>query len=282
MLNALTIDVEDYFHVAAFEKVVRVEDWDRYESRVEKNTEHILAMLDDAHVSATFFILGWVAERYPHLVRRIAEAHHEVACHGYTHRRITTLSPEEFRWEIRHAKQILEDAAGVPVWGYRAPSYSVTTASWWALDILMDEGFKYDSSIFPIRHDLYGIPNYQRFAHVIHGKEAGEIVEFPLSTIRVGGVNLPVAGGGYFRLFPYAVTHWAIRYLNAYAKQPAIVYFHPWEIDPMQPRIQASWKSHLRHYTNLKRMEAKLRALLSHFAFAPMREVYASCLTAVR
>jgi polysaccharide deacetylase family protein (PEP-CTERM system associated) len=278
MLNALTIDVEDYYQVSAFEEVIRLEDWDQYESRVEKNTQHVLALLDEKHVKATFFILGWVAERYPQLVRRIVEAQHEVACHGYTHRRVYTLTPEEFRREIRQAKQTIEDAAGVPVLGYRAPSYSITTRSFWALTILAEEGFKYDSSIFPIRHDLYGIPNHQRFSHVLNSEGSFPIAEFPPSTARLGGVNLPVAGGGYFRLFPYAVTRYAIYCLNHKEKQPAIVYFHPWEIDPEQPRIAASLKSRLRHYTNLDRMETKLRRLLSHFAFAPMREVYASYL----
>ena len=278
MRNALTIDVEEYYHVSAFEKVVRIEDWEQYESRVEKNTDSVLAMLDDMHVKATFFILGCVAQRHPHLVRRIVSAQHEVACHGYTHRRIYTLTAEEFRHEIQRAKRLIEDAGGVPVLGYRAPSYSVTTQSLWALDILVEEGFTYDSSIFPIRHDLYGIPGYQRFAHVWHGQGTKAIVELPLSTARILGVNVPVAGGGYLRLLPYALTHLGLRRINNTEQQPAIIYFHPWEIDPEQPRLQASWKSRLRHYTNLSRMERKLRRLLSNFAFAPIREVYASYL----
>lgn len=278
MRNALTIDIEDYYHVSAFEKVVRREDWEHYESRVEQNTERVLAMLDEMHVKATFFILGWVAEQYPHLVRRIVSAQHEVACHGYTHRRIYTLTPEEFRHEIRQAKRLIEDAGGAPVMGYRAPSYSVTAQSLWALEILLEEGFKYDSSIFPIRHDLYGIPGHERFAHRLGPQGLRSLVELPLSTVRVCGVNIPVAGGGYLRILPYAITHFGIRYLNHYERQPAIVYFHPWEIDAAQPRLQASWKSRVRHYTNLRRMEAKLRRLLASFAFAPIREVYAAWL----
>jgi len=278
MRNALTIDVEDYYHVSAFEKVVRIEHWEQYESRVEKNTDRVLAMLDDMHVKATFFILGWVAQRHPQLVRRIVSAQHEVACHGYTHRRIHMLTPEEFRHEIRQAKGVIEDAGGVPVLGYRAPSYSVTTRTLWALNILAEEGFKYDSSIFPVRHDLYGIPGYERFAHVLYGQGTQPIVELPLSTARMLGINIPVAGGGYLRLLPYALTHLGIRRINHKEQQPAIIYFHPWEIDPEQPRIQAGWKSRFRHYTNLSRMEAKLRKLLSSFAFAPIREVYAGYL----
>ncbi|MGE3539922.1 MAG: XrtA system polysaccharide deacetylase [Candidatus Tectimicrobiota bacterium] len=275
MQNALTIDVEDYYHVSAFEKVVQIDEWEQYESRVEKNTDRVLALLDDLHVKATFFILGWVAERHPQLVQRIVAAQHEVACHGYTHRRIYTLTPGEFRHEIRRAKDILEDAAGTAVLGYRAPSYSVTMQSLWALEILVEEGYKYDSSIFPVHHDLYGIPSYERFAHVRHEPGNKALLEIPLSTARFLGMNLPVAGGGYLRLLPYCLTHLGLRHLNNVEQQPGIVYFHPWEIDPEQPRLQAGWKSRLRHYTNLSRMETKLRKLLASFAFAPVRDVYA-------
>lgn len=278
MRNALTIDVEDYYHVSAFENVVQLADWEQYESRVEKNTDKVLSMLDEMHVKATFFILGWVAQRHPQLVRRIVSAQHEVACHGYTHRRIYTLTPEEFRHEVRQAKRVIEDAGGEAVLGYRAPSYSITTRSWWALEILVEEGFQYDSSIFPIRHDLYGIPGYERFAHVLRAHGGQSIVEIPLSTARMLGVNLPVAGGGYLRLLPYMFTHLGLRYINRKEQQPAIIYFHPWEIDPEQPRLQAGWKSRLRHYTNLGQMEAKLRRLMSSFSFAPIREVYATLL----
>jgi polysaccharide deacetylase family protein (PEP-CTERM system associated) len=276
MRNVLTIDVEDYYHVAAFESVVSVADWEWYESRVEHNTEKILALLDDASVHATFFVLGWVAERYPQLVRRIAMAQHEVACHGYAHRRVYTMTPLAFRQDIRQAKQLIEDAAAAPVIGYRAPSYSITTQSLWALSILAEEGFKYDSSIFPIRHDLYGIPHHPRFFHLLQDQVQPPLAEFPPSTVTLAGVNLPVAGGGYLRLLPYSVTRWAIRHLNQKEHQPAMVYFHPWELDPGQPRIRAGWRSRFRHYTHLQHMENKVRRLLSDFTFAPLRDTYAS------
>jgi polysaccharide deacetylase family protein (PEP-CTERM system associated) len=278
MHNALTIDVEDYYHVSAFEAVVQPQDWERYESRVEKNTDKILALLAKQQVKATFFVLGWVAERYPNLVRRIAAEQHEVACHGYSHRRIYTQTPAVFRSETRKAKRLLEEAAGMPIVGYRAASYSITRQSLWALDILAEEGFQYDSSIFPIRHDLYGIPYYPRFPHVLRDHEGRPLVEFPLSTVRIAGVNFPVAGGGYLRLFPYAITHLAMRYLNKREKQPAIVYFHPWELDPEQPRMPARHLSRFRHYTNLSRMETKLHRLLDNFALAPIRDVFANYL----
>jgi polysaccharide deacetylase family protein (PEP-CTERM system associated) len=278
MRNALTIDVEDYYHVSAFEAVVQPQDWEQYESRVEKNTDKVLALLADKQVKATFFVLGWVAERYPHLVRRIAAEQHEVACHGYSHRRVYTQTPEVFRNETRKAKGLLEEAAGMPIVGYRAASYSITHQSLWALDILAEEGFQYDSSIFPIRHDLYGIPNHPRFPHVWQGHGARPIVEFPLSTVRIAGVNFPVAGGGYLRLFPYAITHLAMRYLNHREKQAAIVYFHPWELDPEQPRMPAGRLSQFRHYTNLERMQKKLQRLLGSFIFAPVRDVFADYL----
>jgi polysaccharide deacetylase family protein (PEP-CTERM system associated) len=278
MLNVLTIDVEDYYHVSAFEAVVQPQDWERHESRVEKNTDKVLALLADKQVQATFFVLGWVAERYPHLVRRIAAERHEVACHGYSHRRIYTQTPAVFRSETRKAKRLLEEVTGIPIIGYRAASYSITCQSLWALDILAEEGFQYDSSIFPIRHDLYGIPNHPRFPHVLQEHGTPPLIEFPLSTVRIAGVNFPVAGGGYLRLFPYAITHLAMRYLNHREKQPAIVYFHPWELDPEQPRMPAGRLSQFRHYTNLERMQKKLQRLLGSFHFAPVRDVFADYL----
>lgn len=274
MLNALTIDIEDYYHVSAFESVVRFEDWDQYDSRVERNTYRILELLDEHNVKATFFILGWIAERAPSLVRSIHELGHEIASHGYAHQRVYTQTADLFREETRKSKHLLEDIISKPISGYRAASYSITKKSFWALEILAEEGFKYDSSIFPIWHNLYGIPNYQRFSHVVDGNGEYPIAEFPLSTIRVAGFNIPTAGGGYLRLFPYAWSHSAIRRLNLRERQPAIVYFHPWEIDPDQPRIQAKWKNRLRHYTNQHGMERKLRKLLSHFRFGPMCIVY--------
>lgn len=276
MLNALTIDVEDYYHVSAFESVVRPQDWDEYESRVGTNTRRILDILDEYRARATFFVLGCVAERDPSLVQAIHKHGHEVASHGYSHRRIYTQTPQQFREETGKAKSIVEDIIGHPIIGYRAASYSITGKSLWALDILAEEGFRYDSSIFPIIHDLYGIPGHERFFCLLNRSGSGSIAEIPLSTIRFMGINLPAAGGGYVRLLPYAATKFALLNLNKYEQQPAVVYFHPWEIDPEQPRIRCGWKSRFRHYTNLRGMEDKVRKLLSSFSFAPIREVYAA------
>lgn len=276
MLNALTVDVEDYYQVSAFESVVPFETWHQYESRVERSTQRILDMFDEYGTKATFFVLGCVGERHPGLVQTIYKRGHEVASHGYSHRRIYTQTPSQFREETRKAKKIVEDIIGQSIIGYRAASYSITRASLWALDILAQEGFAYDSSIFPVRHDLYGIPDHARFFSVMARNGNGRIAEIPLSTFKLLGVNLPVGGGGYLRLFPYAFTDFALRRLNVREHQPAVVYFHPWEIDPDQPRIQSGLKSRLRHYTNLSGMETKVRKLLASFAFAPIRNVYAA------
>lgn len=273
MLNALTVDVEDYYHVSAFESVIRFADWERCESRVEHNTYRLLELLETHKTRATFFVLGWVAERHPQLVRAISACGHEVASHGYAHQRLYTQTPEQFRAETRRSKGILEDALGRPILGYRAASYSVTAQSLWALAILREEGFAYDSSIFPIHHDLYGIPSAPRFCHVLQGPGYSGLVEFPLSTLRLGSLNLPIAGGGYFRLFPYALTRWGIRHLNTHEHQPTVVYLHPWEIDPAQPRIQAGGRARLRHYLNLRRTVARLQRLLQDFRFGTMVDV---------
>lgn len=273
MLNALSIDVEDYYHVGAFELVIRPEDWDQYESRVERNTLRILDLLDTHKTKATFFVLGWVAERYPHLVSAIQGGGHEVASHGYSHQRIYTQTPDQFRAETRRSKRILEDAIGQPIIGYRAANYSITKESLWALEILQEEGFGYDSSIFPIHHDRYGIPSYSRFCHVIQTQNGGGLVEFPPSTLRLSGINIPVAGGGYFRIFPYALTRWSVSYLNEKAHQPALVYFHPWEIDPAQPRIHAKALSKFRQYFNLEKTEGRLIRLLQEFSFGTVSRV---------
>jgi polysaccharide deacetylase family protein (PEP-CTERM system associated) len=273
MLNALTIDIEDYYQVAAFESYVRFADWEQYESRVERNTHCILDLLDAHETKATFFVLGWVTERHPGLIRTLAARGHEVASHGYAHQRIYTQTPEQFRAETRRSKGVLEDTTGQPIIGYRAASYSITAQSLWALDVLREEGFVYDSSIFPIRHDLYGIPDAPRFCHVVSAQSGTRLVEFPLSTVRLGGVNCPVAGGGYLRLFPYTYTRWGIRYLNTRESQPAVVYLHPWELDPAQPRLPAGRLSRFRHYTNLHRMEERFVRLLQDFSFGTMSEV---------
>jgi len=282
MLNVLSVDVEDYYQVSAFESVVRFEEWGRRESRVEWNTHRVLDLLDEYDVKATFFVLGWVAERNPTLVRIISKRGHEVASHGYAHQLVYTQTPEAFREETRRAKKITEDIIGQPIIGYRAASYSITAESLWALDILAEEGFQYDSSIFPIRHDRYGIPGHERFLHVLNGNGHLSIAEIPLSTVRIAALNIPIAGGGYLRLLPYSMTHLALLYLNRLEGQPAIVYFHPWEIDPDQPRIDASRTTRFRHYTNLGRMEKKIRKLLANFAFAPIREVYQGSLSVPR
>ena len=273
VVNALTVDVEDYYHVSAFESVVRRDSWDQYESRVENNTLRILDLLDEYHTLATFFILGHVAERHPGLVHAIQQRGHEIASHGYSHRRIYTQTAQQFREDTRKAKKIVEDITGLPVTSFRAPSYSITAQTLWALEILGEEGFEYDSSIFPIVHDLYGIPGAPRFPYFKALRSGRQIKEFPPSTLRIFGRNIPFAGGGYLRLFPYKITAWAIRRLNDTEHQPAMVYLHPWEIDPEQPRISASWLSRFGHYQNLDSTETKCEKLLNEFSWAPMEEV---------
>ncbi|MFV0422330.1 XrtA system polysaccharide deacetylase [Oleidesulfovibrio sp.] len=282
MRNALTVDVEDYFHVSAFDKSIRPEDWDSLPSRVEANTLRILELFDEHSVRGTFFMLGWVAERHPSLVRRIAKAGHELACHGYAHRRITQQTPDIFRNDVSKAKKMLEDISGSPVTGFRAPSWTITRQTMWALDILKQLGFVYDSSMFPIHHDIYGVPDGERFPHIVYCG-GGAMAEFPPSTVllKLGKrtVNVPVAGGGYLRLLPAQLIGQAYQTLNRQG-QPAVLYFHPWEIDPNQPRITGPvpFRSRFRHYLNLGRMEKKLRYLLVHHSFAPMREVLAEVL----
>ncbi len=273
MLNALTVDVEDYYHVSAFETVISPDRWVGFESRVERNTHRLLDLLDRYPTKATFFVLGWVAERQATLVRAIHERGHEVASHGYAHRRIYTQTPDQFREETRRSKRILEELIGQPVMGYRAASYSITAKSLWALDVLKEEGFLYDSSIFPVYHDRYGIANYPRFCHVVEGPFGNGLIEFPLSTLKIAGFNLPIAGGGYFRIYPYFMTRWGISRLNDREQQPAVVYLHPWEVDSEQPRIAASALSRFRHYRNLDKTETRLTCLLQQFQFGPMREV---------
>ncbi len=275
MINAITIDVEDYFQVTAFERNIKPAEWDTFPLRVEGNTMRILDMLDEFALRGTFFVLGWVAERIPSLVKAIHQRGHEIACHGYGHQLIYRLSPQEFRKDISKAKKIIEDICGERVCGYRAPSYSITKKSLWALDILVEEGFTYDSSIFPITHDIYGIPGGKRFPHEI-STHSGMIQEFPISTLclNMGGwhTQLPIAGGGYLRLIPAELVGRAIQSINTKEKQPVIVYFHPWEIDPDQPRIRTSLKSRFRHYLNLERMELKIRHLLENLHFSSVRE----------
>jgi polysaccharide deacetylase family protein (PEP-CTERM system associated) len=276
MLNALTIDVEDYFQVNAFARKISVDQWDSFPLRVDTNTRRILDLLDRYGIKATFFILGWVAERAPELTREIHRRGHEIACHGYEHQLIFQIGPDKFREDIRRSKAILEDQCGEAVCGYRAPSYSITGKSLWALDILVEEGFNYDSSIFPVVHDTYGIPDAERFPNTIQTK-AGPLREFPLTTLplQIGWkkIRLPIAGGGYLRLLPIEIIRKGIENVNSKEKQPAVVYFHPWEIDPEQPRIKAGLKSTFRHYLNLHRTEGKLMHLFQRLQFGPMRQV---------
>ncbi len=266
--NYLTIDVEDYFQVSAFENAVDAGQWSLFECRVEQNTRKILDLCIKHEIHATFFVTGWIAERYPGLVCEIDQNGHEIGCHSYWHRRVYELTPEEFRDDTRRTKDILEDIISKPVLGYRAPSYSITGKSLWALDILKELGFTYDSSIFPVFHDTYGIPNAPRFEYRL---ERQDMMEYPLSTLRVTGYNLPIAGGGYFRLFPYWFTRAALTRINRSEQKPFIFYLHPWELDPNQPRIaNISWKSRFRHYNNLYKTEARLERLLGDFSFIPI------------
>jgi len=274
MKNALTFDVEEYFHAEAFARVLRPEEWPTLESRVTRSTERLLDILDRERVRATFFVLGWVAERHPSLVREIASLGHEIACHGYGHRMIQHLSRPDFERDVIRAKRALEDAVGRPVLGYRAPTFSIMRATLWSLDVLIEAGFRYDSSIFPVVHDRYGIPDAPRFPHRLKAPGGGEITEFPMSTMTVLGRRLPVAGGGYFRLFPYRVTRRAIARING-ERQPAMVYLHPWEFDPEQPRLPVGPLTRFRHLVNVGKTEPRLRRLLTEVSFAPASEVLA-------
>jgi polysaccharide deacetylase family protein (PEP-CTERM system associated) len=272
--NAMTVDVEDYFHVAAFAPHIARSTWDRFALRVERNTARLLDLFAEQDVRATFFVLGWVAERCPGLVREIARRGHEIGCHGYSHELVYRQSSAVFSEETKRAKACLEDQAQSPVLGYRAASYSIVQQSLWAIEILVQLGFAYDSSIVPVRHDRYGIPGSPRWPYRLHTPGShGAILEFPPATTTVLGGCVPVGGGGYFRIFPYWFTHLALSRINQRDRQPFIFYLHPWEIDPEQPRVSASVVSSFRHYFNLTRCEERLRRLLATFKFAPAREV---------
>ncbi len=326
MFNFLTIDIEDYFQVHAFSRVIRIEDWENYESRIERNTDRLLEILEESRtdsprkiVRATFFVLGWIAEKYPHLIRAIQERGHEIGCHGYGHQLIYGQSRRAFREDIKKAKAILEDITGDEVIGYRAPSYSITNQSQWAFEVLVEEGFKYDSSIFPIHHDFYGIPDAPRFPFIIsmNGSSnfafspldfhlrttrlsktcasycstsalspedsipsplrslppTSSIVEFPVSTAHILGVNVPISGGGYFRLLPYPLIKKGLERINRVEERPFVFYLHPWELDPDQPRLNSiSWKARFRHYVNLHKTENRFRKLLRDFHFTSIKE----------
>ena len=270
--NAMTCDVEDYFQVQAFAGHIKREDWNGFAPRVERNTGRVLDLFAKHGVKATFFTLGWVAERNKDLIRRIVREGHELASHGMEHRPVFSQAPEEFRADVRRTKAILEDIGGVPVRGYRAASFSITKQTFWAFDVLAEEGYHYSSSVYPVRHDLYGIPDAPRFAF---RPTAGPLMEVPMSTVAMFGRNLPCSGGGFFRLLPYAVSRWGFRQVNRRDRQPAIFYFHPWEVDPEQPRQStAPLKSRFRHYLNLGRMEARLERLLRDLTWDRMDRIY--------
>lgn len=269
--NALTIDVEDYFQVSAFAPHIKRSDWNSSECRVAGNVERILELLGNRQIKATFFTLGWVAERYPGIVRRIVHDGHELASHGYAHERASDQEEEVFFSDIWRAKCILEDLSGVEVKGYRAPSFSIGANNLWAFDCLARAGYRYSSSIYPIRHDHYGMPDAPRFTHGVNSK----LVEIPVTTVRVFNRNFPSSGGGYFRLLPYALSRWMLSRVNEVDKKPAIFYFHPWEIDVKQPRIGGiPSKTRFRHYVNIAKMESKLERLLKDFKWGRMDEVF--------
>ncbi len=275
MLNALTVDVEDFFHVEALSSAIPRTSWDTISPRIEQNVTHILEILAQFEVHATFFVLNWVAERFPGPVRAIAAAGHEIGSHGHGHQRLHTMTPDQFRAELRMSRDTLADQAQRPIIAYRAPSFSIVTSTLWALDVLAEEGFQIDSSIFPVRHDFYGIPGARRFPYWVKTAAGNSIFEFPPSTVNILGNDLGIAGGGYLRIFPYAWTRWGLKQINEKENQPAMVYFHPWEIDPGQPRYRARWRSRLRHYTNLGTMEKKIRRLLADFQFDTVSTVCA-------
>jgi len=270
--NALTVDVEEYFQVAAFERTISRTSWDRTESRVEFNTGRVLDLFGAQGVRGTFFVLGWIAERHPGLVHRIVKDGHELASHGYDHTRVHNFTPEQFRADVVRTKAILEDIGGVQVRGYRAPSYSINAKNLWALDVLQETGHVYSSSIYPIHHDLYGMPDAPRFPFRFR---PDGILEIPVTTVRMGGRNYPCGGGGYFRLLPYGAFRWMLARVNEQDRQSGLFYFHPWEVDPGQPRVAgAPLKSRFRHYLNLDSMSARLERLLGDFSWGRMDEVF--------
>ena len=269
----MTVDVEDYFQVAAFARQIAKDDWSGFDCRVERNLDVILGMFAEREVKATFFTLGWIAERYPNAVRRIVEEGHELASHGYEHTKVHTQSPETFRADIRRTKAILEDVGGQPVRGYRAASFSINEQSAWAFELLAEEGHRYSSSVYPIKHDHYGMPTASRFAY--RPSQKHDLIEIPISTINLFNRNIPSGGGGYFRLLPYTFSRWALRRIVEKEQKPIIFYFHPWEIDPAQPRIRGiSLRSRFRHYVNLDTMERRLRAILRDFRWDRMDRIF--------
>lgn len=273
MLNALTFDIEDYYQVEAFKDYIRYEEWPQYPSRVVDNTRKITDILDECDVKATFFILGWIAERFPEMVKSLTDNGHEIATHGYAHQMVYKQTPEVFEEDLVKSIAVLERISGKKAIGYRAPTYSIVEESFWALDILIKHQLLYDSSIFPINHDRYGVPNGERFLYLIQRDNKRTIIEFPLSTLRFWKWNFPIAGGGYLRLFPYWLIKGGLQWINRQQK-PGIIYLHPWELDPDQPRIpNIPYATKIRHYINLHSTATKLRKLIRDFEFAPIRDV---------
>jgi len=271
--NAMTIDVEDYFQVSAFAPHISRDSWDIQPCRVERNIGRILAMLEERNVQATFFTLGWIAERYPHIVREIIDNGHELASHGYNHLRASDQSPDEFREDVTRSKRLLEDIGGQPVIGYRAPSFSIGQQNLWALDTLLEAGYRYSSSIYPIKHDHYGMPDAPRFKFQHRGRDG--LMELPATTVNLFGRNFPASGGGYFRLMPYTLSRWLLRRVNQTDLQSCIFYFHPWEIDHEQPRQKnIGMKTRFRHYVNLSRTESRIRSLLRDFHWGRMDHIF--------
>ena len=273
VVNAMTVDVEEYFQVSAFSGLIDPNDWPDLPSRIEANMDRLLALLEEHGARCTFFTLGWIAERHKSVVRKIIDSGHELASHGYGHVRASAQNSDQFRSDIRRTKNILEDVGGVAVNGYRAASFSFDTTNPWAHTVLAEEGYHYSSSIYPIRHDHYGVPDAPRFTYAPVGKNGA--IEFPLTTVKLLGRNFPCAGGGYFRLLPYKFSHWAVKKVNEEDQHPTIFYFHPWEIDPNQPRLcDPGIKTRFRHYVNLSAMEGKLSRLLSDFSWDRMDRVF--------
>ncbi|SRR5579885_418859 len=270
--NALTIDLEDYYHVSAFSDRVSPSQWKDNVSRVEDNTDRLLCLFEKHGWRATFFTLGWVAKEHPRVVRKVAAAGHEIACHSLLHRRVYEMSPAEFREDTLAAKRLLEDCCGLSVRGYRAPSFSICRDCTWAFDILAECGFSYDSSVFPVRHPNYGVPDAPLNPFVVR-TSSGTLVEFPMTTLAFGAARSPLAGGAYFRLLPYWFTRWGIRYLNDVEGRPACLYLHPWELDPQQPRLDGSLTARLRHYIGITGVQGKLNRLLTDFTFQPMGQL---------
>jgi polysaccharide deacetylase family protein (PEP-CTERM system associated) len=269
----MTVDVEDYFQVSAFEKHIAFSDWDAKELRVERNVQRILELFARYDVKGTFFVLGWLAKRLPKMVREIAGAGHEIASHGFNHTRVTEQEREDFRRDVIATKRLLEDTVNQEVIGYRAATYSINASNLWALDVLADTGHRYSSSIYPIKHDLYGIPTAPRFRFQVG---TSKLTEIPITTVALLGRNWPCGGGGYFRLFPYALSRWALRHVNEAERQSAVFYFHPWEIDPGQPRIDGvGLRTRVRHYLNLSRLEQRIAKLLNDFRWGRLDSVFA-------